>query len=76
MSQSGESEVEVVFGNGDIVNNVLCLSAAHSRTEDELFLAKYYGQINALCGTKLHSENLIVSSLCFTCNFYEYSWIC
>lgn len=70
---SGESEAEEVFGNGDIVNNVPCLSAAHSRAEDELALAKSYGQINALCGTEIHSENLIVSSLCFTRNFYEYS---
>lgn len=43
MSQSGESEVEEAFGNGDIVNNVPHLPAPHSRTEDELFLAKYYG---------------------------------
>ena len=42
MSQSGESEMEEVFGNGDTVNNVPCLSAAHSHTEDELFIAKYY----------------------------------
>lgn len=73
MSQSGESEVEEVFGNGDTVNKVPCLSAAHSRIEGELFVAKYYRQINALCGTELHSENLIVSSLCSTCNCYEYS---
>ena len=42
MSQSGEAKVEEVFGNGDTVNNVPCLSAACSHTEDELFVAKFY----------------------------------
>lgn len=68
MSQSGESEVEKVFGNGDVVINGPHLSAALSHAEDTLFDVKHCGHINAVCGmavsqqqAELSSENLTIS---------------
>lgn len=60
--------IEKVFGNGYVVINGPCLSAALSHVEDTLFDLQHCGHINAVCGmavcqqqAELSSENLTVS---------------